>query len=123
MQGRGAAQTDASAPDASAHDAPVIAGKKLFDEHCAGCHTIRGTGAQGSQAPDLTHLGSRRLIAAGALTNAPEHLLDWIQHAQRIKPDALMPSIALTTSEAAALSAYLATLHRERATARPSPVI
>ncbi|MEX3670459.1 cytochrome c oxidase subunit II [Paraburkholderia phenoliruptrix] len=120
-QGRSATQTDAAAPDAAAPDAaapdasaqnaPVIAGKKLFDERCAGCHTIRGTDAQGSQAPDLTHLGSRRLIAAGALTNTPEHLLDWIQHAQRIKPEALMPSIALTTSEAAALSAYLATLH------------
>jgi cytochrome c oxidase subunit 2 len=108
-QGRNAMQTQASAHDA--HDAQFSAGKKLFDERCAGCHTIRGTDAHGSQAPDLTHLGSRRLIAAGALTNTPEHLLDWVQHAQRIKPEALMPSIALTTSDAAALSAYLATLH------------
>ena len=71
---------------------------------------IRGTDAAGLQAPDLTHLGSRRTIAAGALTNTPDHLLDWIQHAQRIKPEALMPNIALTTDDAAALSAYLATL-------------
>ncbi|MEZ2306543.1 cytochrome c oxidase subunit II [Paraburkholderia sp. RCC_158] len=108
-QGRNAMPTQASAH--GAHDAQFSAGKKLFDERCAGCHTIRGTDAHGSQAPDLTHLGSRRLIAAGALTNTPEHLLDWVQHAQRIKPEALMPSIALTTSDAAALSAYLATLH------------
>ncbi|MGF6789384.1 cytochrome c oxidase subunit II [Paraburkholderia sp. 35.1] len=92
-------------------DAAVAAGQHLFEERCAGCHTIRGTKATGVQAPDLTHLGSRRTIAAGALSNTPDHLLDWIEHAQRIKPDALMPSIALTTSEAAALSAYLATLH------------
>lgn len=92
-------------------DAAVAAGQHLFDERCAGCHTIRGTQATGLQAPDLTHLGSRRTIAAGALSNTPDHLLDWIEHAQRIKPDALMPSIALSASEATALSAYLATLH------------
>lgn len=89
----------------------VTAGQHLFAERCAGCHTIRGTGADGLQAPDLTHLGSRRTIAAGALTNAPDHLLDWIEHAQQIKPEALMPDIALTAGDAAALSAYLATLH------------
>lgn len=92
-------------------DAALVAGQHLFAERCAGCHTIRGTDANGLQAPDLTHLGSRRTIAAGALTNTPDHLLDWIEHAQRIKPEALMPDIALSTGDAAALSAYLATLH------------
>ena len=86
-------------------------GAKLFQARCAGCHTVRGTEANGAQAPDLTHLDSRRLIAAGALTNTPAHQLDWIRHAQRIKPDSLMPGIALTSSEASALSAYLGTLH------------
>ncbi|WP_425606018.1 cytochrome c oxidase subunit II [Paraburkholderia sejongensis] len=91
-------------------DAAVAAGKHLFDERCAGCHAIRGSDANGQQAPDLTHLGSRRTLAAGMLANTPDHLLDWIQHAQQIKPDGLMPSIALSANEAAALSAYLATL-------------
>lgn len=95
----------------SATDSSVAAGRHLFAERCAGCHTIRGTDADGRQAPDLTHLNSRRLIAAGVLINTPDHLLDWIQHAQSIKPESLMPSIALNTGEAAALSAYLATLH------------
>ncbi|ABE36005.1 cytochrome c oxidase subunit II [Paraburkholderia xenovorans] len=95
----------------SAGDAAVAAGRHLFAERCAGCHTIRGSDAAGLQAPDLTHLLSRRTLAAGALTNTPEHLLDWIEHAQRIKPEALMPDIPLTTGDAAALSAYLATLH------------
>jgi cytochrome c oxidase subunit II len=89
----------------------VSAGQHLFAERCAGCHTIRGSSADGLQAPDLTHLGSRRMLAAGSLTNTPDHLLDWIEHAQQIKPEALMPDIALTTGDAAALSAYLATLH------------
>ena len=68
----------------------------LFLDRCAGCHAVRGSDAAGVQAPDLTHLGSRRLIAAGALPNTASNLLDWIAHAQQIKPDALMPGIALT---------------------------
>jgi len=94
-----------------AADALASHGRQLFQDRCAGCHTVRGTDARGAQAPDLTHLDSRRLIAAGAMTNTPEHQLDWIRHAQRIKPDSLMPSIVLSEGDAAALSAYLATLH------------
>ncbi len=86
------------------------AGQHVFGDRCAGCHSVRGTPAAGMQAPDLTHLASRRSIAAGQMTNTPEHQLDWIQHAQRVKPDSLMPSIALSASDAAALSAYLSTL-------------
>jgi cytochrome c oxidase subunit II len=97
--------------DEVAGDSVVANGQHLFAERCAGCHSIRGTDAAGLQAPDLTHLGSRRTIAAGTLTNTPDHLLDWIEHAQQIKPESLMPDIALTGPEAAALSAYLATLH------------
>lgn len=99
-----------AAPHAAATSTAARAGARLFEARCAGCHTVRGTPSAGAQAPDLTHLGSRRLIAAGALSNTPEHQLDWIRHAQRIKPDGLMPSIALNAQEAEALSAYLATL-------------
>jgi cytochrome c oxidase subunit 2 len=91
-------------------DAAVSAGKTLFLDKCAGCHAIRGTEAQGAQAPDLTHLNSRRLIAAGTLSNTVQNQLAWITEAQRIKPDSLMPSIALKRDEAASLSAYIATL-------------
>jgi len=99
----------ARAPDMQA-DAAVTAGKTLFLDKCAGCHAIHGTDAQGAQAPDLTHLNSRRLIAAGTLSNTVQNQLTWITEAQRIKPDSLMPSIALKRDEAASLSAYLATL-------------
>ncbi|MFM0672165.1 cytochrome c oxidase subunit II [Paraburkholderia sediminicola] len=92
-------------------DGQVRTGQKLFMDRCAGCHTIRGSDAAGVQAPDLTHVGSRGQLAAGTLTNTPEHLLDWVQHAQQIKPDSLMPSFTLNMQDAAALSAYLATLH------------
>ncbi|MGA7813908.1 c-type cytochrome, partial [Caballeronia sp.] len=88
----------------------VAAGQKVFNERCAGCHTIRGSLAEGVQAPDLTHLDSRRLIAAGMLRNTAANQLDWITHAQQIKPESMMPSMILNPDEATDLSAFLATL-------------
>lgn len=89
----------------------VEPGKHLFLDRCAGCHTVRGTEAVGAHAPDLTHLKSRRLIAAGLLTNTPEHLMQWVTHAQELKPGARMPSMELTAAEMSDLSAFLSTLH------------
>lgn len=88
----------------------AVRGGKLFEQRCAGCHTVRGSGSAGVQAPDLTHLMTRRLIAAGTLVNTPENLMKWIEHAQEIKPECLMPDMKLTLSEAGDLAAYLATL-------------
>lgn len=85
-------------------------GERVFDAHCAACHTIRGTDAHGAQAPDLTHLLSRRLIAAGALENTPANLHAWIAHAQEIKPGTLMPDFDLAPADARDLDAWLATL-------------
>jgi cytochrome c oxidase subunit 2 len=91
-------------------DIDVNAGQKIFMDQCSGCHSIRGTEAVGPHAPDLTHLKSRRLIAGGLLTNTPDHLLQWITHAQQLKPGARMPSMVLTEVEISALSAFLSTL-------------
>ncbi|MBW9104189.1 cytochrome c oxidase subunit II [Paraburkholderia phenoliruptrix] len=85
-------------------------GAKLFEDRCAGCHAIRGSNAAGVQAPDLTHVMSRRLIAAGTIVNTPKNMIDWVQHVQDIKPGALMPDMKLSPAEASDLSAYLATL-------------
>jgi cytochrome c oxidase subunit 2 len=91
-------------------DAQAQAGRHVFGDRCAACHTVRGTDALGVQGPDLTHLNSRRTIAADTLINNEANQLDWIAHAQQIKPDSLMPSISLSTADATALSAYLRTL-------------
>ena len=88
----------------------AIAGQELFMADCADCHTVRGTAAEGNHAPDLTHLMSRRMLAAEMLTNTPTHLADWVQHAQEIKPGCRMPNFHLSPGDAAALSAYLETL-------------
>jgi cytochrome c oxidase subunit 2 len=86
-------------------------GYKLFMDRCGGCHAVRGTEAKGLHGPDLTHLNSRGRIAAGLLTNTPDHLMEWITRAQYYKPGARMPSIALSDSEASALASYLSTLN------------
>ncbi|WP_404990245.1 cytochrome c oxidase subunit II [Caballeronia sp. LZ065] len=88
----------------------AVRGAKLFEERCAGCHAVRGSRASGVQAPDLTHVLSRRLIAAGSVVNTPENLLHWIQNVQTIKPGSQMPNMKLTSAEATDLMAYLATL-------------
>jgi cytochrome c oxidase subunit 2 len=86
------------------------AGQKLFGDNCAGCHAVRGTQAAGRHGPDLTHLNSRRLIAAGLLANTPENRMQWIAHAQELKPGARMPGFTFSDEEAAELTAFLSTL-------------
>jgi cytochrome c oxidase subunit II len=85
-------------------------GHKLFMDRCAGCHAIRGTDAKGEHAPDLTHLNSRRRLAAGLLTNTPDHLMKWVVSAQQLKPGSRMPSIALSESETSSMALFLSTL-------------
>ncbi|MDP9109719.1 MAG: cytochrome c oxidase subunit II [Pseudomonadota bacterium] len=97
-------------PAGPASVAGAADGSKLFMERCAGCHSVRGTEAAGQNGPDLTHLNSRRKIAAGMFANTPAHLIEWITRAQEFKPGARMPSMPLTAAESGALSAYLATL-------------
>jgi cytochrome c oxidase subunit 2 len=63
-------------------DAALIAkGKALFTaKTCVGCHAVRGHGAQGVTAPELTHVGSRSTIAGGLLENNSEQLHRWIHN-------------------------------------------
>jgi cytochrome c oxidase subunit 2 len=85
-------------------------GQALFVEKCGSCHAVRGTDAGGQVAPDLTHLMSRRWIAAGAVANTPAGLSGWIANPQAIKPGALMPTLYLSGPELAAVSGFLETL-------------
>jgi cytochrome c oxidase subunit II len=78
---------------------------------CGGCHSIRGTEAQGQIGPDLTHVGSRRTLAAATLDNHIGTMAGWIADAQRIKPGNLMPSVnTLSGRELRAVAAYLVSL-------------
>lgn len=77
---------------------------------CAACHAIRGTAAGGGVGPDLTHIGSRRMLAAGAIPNTPGGLGGWITGAQGIKPGCDMPNMAIAPNDLAPLVAYLHSL-------------
>lgn len=84
-------------------------GKQLFiDSGCGGCHTVRGTRADGKIGPDLTHVGSRLSLGAGILPNTPESFAQWISRHQTLKPDNLMlPFDFFSESELRSLATYL----------------
>jgi cytochrome c oxidase subunit 2 len=85
-------------------------GLAIVQFRCGLCHQVRGTDAGAVTAPDLTHLMSRRTIAAGALPNTPGNLAAWIIAPQSLKPNTLMPSVGLSGPDVADVGAYLETL-------------
>jgi len=96
-------------------------GREAFlAQQCQACHTIRGVTdvppfseqariADTSRlGPDLTHVGSRREIAAGTLRNHRGTLAGWIADPQAIKPGVFMPpSQDLDGETLRALATYL----------------
>jgi cytochrome c oxidase subunit 2 len=83
----------------------------FFRGECHECHTIRGTPANGTSGPDLTHIGGRKSLAAGTLDNHIGTLAGWIAGAQDVKPGNKMPSsLAYTGVELRALAAWLGSL-------------
>jgi cytochrome c oxidase subunit 2 len=91
-----------------------VAGKGLAlfqTSTCINCHAIRGvTGADAHVAPDLTHVASRRQLAAGLLENTPANMRLWLKNPQHIKPGALMPDFNFTDQQLDQLAEYLTTL-------------
>ena len=91
-------------------DEVTLAGRQAVERKCGLCHAIRGTAARGTVAPDLTHIGSRRSLAAGTLPNTRGHLAGWIANPQALKPGNLMPRVQLEPAELHAIVAYLESL-------------
>jgi cytochrome c oxidase subunit II len=86
-------------------------GRRIFESTgCINCHTIRGTVADGTFGPDLTHLMSRDTLASGIVPNTAENLRQWIRDPDSIKPGCLMPPMKLSDSDVDAIVAYLETL-------------
>jgi cytochrome c oxidase subunit 2 len=100
-------------PAAAPKSPELISGRNAFEEYaCALCHTIRGTEARGSVAPDLTHVGSRLTIAAGALPNTRARMQAWIVNAQALKPGNKMPKLEVFDGPTLnAVAAYLESLN------------
>lgn len=101
--------------EAQAADAPeptdelAQRGRDVFvDSQCALCHTIRGVNqAAPGVAPDLTHLATRRTLAARTLPNVRGNLGGWILDPQGIKPGSRMPAVNLSSDDFLALLEYL----------------
>jgi cytochrome c oxidase subunit 2 len=96
------------APAAAPHTDQQIRGHEVFmSGACVSCHQILGTPAAGQTGPDLTHLASRRSIAAGARPYSAAALRDWLRDPHRIKPGNHMPQVGLSAGDLDALTAYL----------------
>lgn len=105
----------------------VAAGRRAFEsQRCGACHAIRGgiggtggtgdavagigraTFAGGGLGPDLTHVGGRLYIGAGALRNDASALAAWIANPHRVKPGVRMPASAdMDAVTLHALASYL----------------
>lgn len=82
----------------------VASGAKLYTQYaCSSCHDT-GIG------PLLTHVGSRDIIAGGALSNTPAHMQQWLLDPDAIKPGVHMPNFQFTNAQAHDLTAYLESL-------------
>jgi len=97
----------------------VACGAKFFAQGaCVGCHGIVGVNLNGFNdpkslglvGPNLTHFGSRDLIAGGVLENNPQNLALWLHNPQDVKPGSDMPDLGLSQDQINALVAYLESL-------------
>ena len=88
------------------------AGQQAFLANgCGACHQVRGTEADGTVGPDLTHVGSRLSLAAGTLPADVDAFERWIGHSSAIKPDVKMPAFGmLPEAQLNAMAHYLSGL-------------
>jgi cytochrome c oxidase subunit 2 len=95
-------------------DPLAVQGREIFltpANACMGCHAVAGTEARGKVGPDLTHVGSRQILAGGVLDNTPENLARWLKEPQAVKPgNKMVLPREFTDQEVAALVAYLMSL-------------
>ena len=84
------------------------AGAQLYARlGCPVCHAMSQPNASGKVGPDLTHFGSRQLIAGGVLSNTPVHLTRWLNDPDQVKPGTRMPKYPLNATQVASLTRYL----------------
>ena len=98
------------APAATPSDPVRARGRAVVEAACGSCHRLRGTSAAGRAGPDLTHLASRRSLAAGTLPMSRGAIQGWIAKPSALKPGTMMPAVALGADDAKAASLYLGSL-------------
>ena len=94
-----------------AHQLAPVTGQAVFEKSCGTCHAVRGTDADGTEGPDLSHLMTRRTLASASLPNDPAMLARWIADPQSLKPGNRMPKVPLDDSQRRAVLAYLESMN------------
>src|SRR5690349_16247713 len=75
-------------------------GQQVFlTSTCVMCHAINGTTAGSNVGPNLTHVGSRNMLAAATLVNTREHMAQWIKDPQSFKVGTKMPQNNLSDAD------------------------
>ena len=97
-------------PAAATVSGAAAEGQEIFTQNCVNCHAIKGTDAQATTGPDLTHFASRDTFAGAMFENNTENLKRWIDNPPAVKPGAQMPDYGLSAQEIDAVVAYLQTL-------------
>ena len=77
---------------------------------CASCHALRGTSARGAIGPDLTHLMTRKTLAALTIPNTRNFLGAWVLDPQRFKPGNKMPALKIPGRDYAQIMSFLRSL-------------
>jgi cytochrome c oxidase subunit II len=100
-----------NAPREAPESEVIDRGREVFlTSGCKQCHAIAGTAAVGNAGPDLTYLGSRRMIGGALLPNTRGNLAGWVADPQAIKPGIKMPRTYLEADDLQALVSYLESL-------------
>ena len=101
---------DQQKPASASLSGAAAQGEEIFGDTCVSCHAIKGTDAQATTGPDLTHFASRETFAGAMFENNTENLKRWIDNPPAVKPGAQMPDYGLSAQEIDAVVAYLQTL-------------
>ena len=120
MSEPGPEMTPADSAVARRRNERIRSGREVYldpEHRCTACHVIRGVGNgapgpadQLMAGPDLTHVASRRMLAAGLLEMNRGNMAGWVANPQVLKPGNLMPRIPLEPDELNALVDYLMSL-------------
>lgn len=107
----GSYQSKSGVKASALNTALIAAGEKVFTRNtCVDCHTISGVSG-GAVGPNLTHLGSRWTIGAGAAPMSEQVLEKWIYDPATYKPGIIMPAYTfLSNRDLHALATYLINL-------------
>jgi mono/diheme cytochrome c family protein len=92
-------------------DGAVQRGRVAIQQYaCQTCHVIPGIrGPDAQVGPPLSGIAGQ-VYLAGVLLNTPDHMSEWLQNPQRIKPLTAMPNMGVTERDARDIGAYLYTL-------------